>query len=93
MKLRSDVRLIVATLEANLLVLVVLRDDDGVEWVYGREDWAHTTAPSFGWDDDGDLRQHDGARFYGPVWTEREATVDELVEQWGDTAFDYLVER
>lgn len=93
MKLRSDARLIVATLNTTTLILVVLCDDKGVEWAYGREDWAHTTSPSFGWDDDGDLRQHDGARFYGASWAEREGTVDELIAAWGDVAFDYLVER
>jgi hypothetical protein len=86
MKLRLDARVIVATVDSGTLVLLVIHDDAGVYWAYGCDDWRDCVAPSFGWDEDGDLRQHDGTDFYGAVWAEREGTTEELLVAWGDVA-------
>ncbi len=86
MKLRDDARVIIAWLGTVSLTLLVVRDAEGIEWAYGCDDWRHDAAPSFGWDSDGDLRQHDGQRFYGVAWWERAGTIEELLSVWGDTA-------
>lgn len=93
MKLRQELRIIVATLGALSFVLLVVMHDEGVEWAYGRDDWEHAVAPSWGWDSDGDLRQHDSFNFYGSAWSEREGTLNELLEAWGDVADLMVLEQ
>ena len=54
------------------------------EAVYNALDWRDGCAPSFAFDQGGDLRAHDGARCYGPVIQFVEGTADDLAD-WPET--------
>lgn len=64
MQLRADAKVIVAQIEGGKEALLVV--DGGEEpGVYGAEDWRDASSPSYAYDQDGDLRRHNGQRCYG----------------------------
>lgn len=62
--LREDAKVIVAVIAGEETALLVVAEEDK-QLVYGAEDWRDQTSPSFDYDEDGDLRAHNGERCYG----------------------------
>ena len=92
--LRSDVRILVTSF-GILLAMTPDPEVDGFDGdqtqpsdvAYGAADWRDTTAPSFAFDEDGDLRRHNGERCYGDVIEFREGTADDLASdpEWANS--------